>query len=393
MPLNSSDEPQRRSIEMIERLVGFDTVSSRSNMALIEFIRDYLADLGVSSRLVPDDTGAKANLYATIGPADLPGIMLSGHTDVVPVDGQDWNSDPFTLGLRDGRLYGRGTADMKSFVAVVLAHMREMAQADLTMPVHLAFSYDEEVGCVGVRRLIEMIAGLPVQPALCVVGEPTSMKVAVAHKGKRAMRVRVRGLECHSSLAPHGVNAVEYAAELVVFIRKIADRVRKSGGRDEDFDVACTTLHTGIIHGGTALNIVPADCHFDFEIRNLPAEDAEDYIGEIRRFATEELEPRIQAVDPATGVDFEDLSGYPGLETDPAEEVVTLAKALAGENDHTKIAFGTEGGLFSRDAGIPTVVCGPGSIEQAHKPDEFISLEQVALCERFMRRLIEHLAA
>ena len=389
----SPEQPQERSVEMIERLVGFDTVSSRSNMALIAFIRDYLADLGINSRLVPDETGAKANLYATIGPADLPGVMLSGHTDVVPVDGQDWSSDPFTLGRRGGRLYGRGTADMKSFVAVVLAHAGEMAGADLTMPVHLAFSYDEEVGCVGVRRLIDMISGLSVRPALCVVGEPTSMKVAVAHKGKRAMRVRVRGLECHSSLAPHGVNAVEYAAELVVFIRKIAERLRVSGGRDDGFDVACTTLHTGIIQGGTALNIVPADCHFDFEIRNLPAEDAEDYVVEIRRFAAEELVPRMQAVDAATGIDFEDLSGYPGLDTDPAEEVVTLAKALAGENGHTKIAFGTEGGLFSREAGIPTVVCGPGSIEQAHKPDEYISLEQVALCERFMRRLIHHLAA
>ena len=393
MPLDSPVQPQQRSIDLIEKLVGFDTVSSRSNMALIEFVRDHLARFGVDSRLVLDETGAKANLYATIGPESLSGVMLSGHTDVVPVDGQNWSTDPFELSARDGRLYGRGAADMKSFVAVALAHVGEMVDADLTMPIHLAFSYDEEVGCVGVRRLIDMISGLSVRPALCVVGEPTSMKVAIAHKGKRAMRVKVRGLECHSSLAPHGVNAVEYAAELVVFIRAIADRLRKSGNRDDGFDVAFTTLHTGIIHGGTALNIVPADCHFDFEIRNLPAEDAEGYVEEIRRFAKEDLVPRMQAVDATTDIAFEDLSGYPGLDTDPADEVVTLAKALAGENGHTKIAFGTEGGLFSRNAGIPTVVCGPGSIEQAHKPDEYVSLEQVALCERFMRRLIDHLAA
>lgn len=392
MPLDVPPQPKQRSVDLIERLIGFDTISSRSNMALIEFVRDYLAGFGIVSRLVPDEVGTKANLYATIGPADLPGIMLSGHTDVVPVEGQTWSTHPFELGRRNGRLYGRGTADMKSFVAVVLAHVGELAAAELSMPVHLAFSYDEEVGCVGVRRLIDMISGLPVRPALCVVGEPTGMKVAVAHKGKRALRVRVRGLECHSSLAPNGVNAVEYAAELIVFIRAIAERVRTSGRHEDGFDVAYTTLHTGIIHGGTALNIVPADCYFDFEIRNLPTEEAEDYVREIRRFATEDLVPRMQAVSGATGMDFEDLSGYPGLDTDPAQEIVTLAKALAGENGHTKIAFGTEAGLFSSAAGIPTVVCGPGSIEQAHKADEYISLEQVALCERFMRRLIDHLA-
>ncbi len=383
--------PQARSVEMIERLVGFDTVSRNSNLELIGFVRDHLSGYGIESRLVHDDSGRKANLYATIGAQDAPGIMLSGHTDVVPVDGQDWASDPFTLDRRDGRLYGRGTADMKSFVAIVLAFLPEMTAKNLKMPIHLAFSYDEEIGCVGARRLVEMISGLEVKPALCVVGEPTEMKVAVAHKGKRAMRVRVRGRECHSSLVPYGVNAIEYAAELIVFIRGMAERIRETGQQDDGYDVAYSTLHTGLIEGGIILNTVPADCSFEFEIRNLPSEDAELYVEEIRTYAREVLEPRMQAVDPASGFTFEDLSGYPGLDTDPAHEIVTLAKSLAGENAEIKIAFGTEGGLFSSEAGIPTVVCGPGSIAQAHKPDEYISLEQVAQCECFIERLLDHL--
>ncbi len=387
----SLEVPQPRSIDMIERLVGFDTVSSKSNLELIDFVRDLLAEHGVESRLVHDDTGKKANLYATVGAQDQPGIMLSGHTDVVPVDGQNWTSDPFTVDRRDGRLYGRGTSDMKSFIAVVLACLPDMLEKSLRMPIHLAFSYDEEIGCVGARRLVELISGLEVKPALCVVGEPTEMKVAVAHKGKRAMRVHVRGLECHSSLVPYGVNAIEYAADLIVFIRSIADRVRESGPQDDGYDVTYSTLHTGLIEGGIILNTVPADCSFEFEIRNLPNEDAESYVREIQTYAKEVLEPRMHAVDPSSGFTFEDLSGYPGLDTDPAHEIVTLAKSLAGENAEIKIAFGTEGGLFSREAGVPTVVCGPGSIAQAHKPDEYISLEQVAQCERFMQRLLDHL--
>ncbi len=378
---------------LIETLVAFDTVSAKSNLALIEFLRERLAEHGVEARLVHDETGGKANLYATVGPQDRPGVLLSGHSDVVPVKGQAWSSDPFAVAERDGRLYGRGTADMKSFIAVALAYLPAMVRANLTTPIHLAVSYDEEVGCIGVRRLIEVLNGLAVKPALCIIGEPTGMRVAVGHKGKRAYRVHVRGLECHSSLAPQGVNAVDYAAELVVFLRRLARRQAQRGARDEAYEVPVTTIHTGTIEGGTALNIVPKDCCFDFEIRNLPGDDPEPLEDEVRRFARDELEPEMRALSPDCGIAFEALSGYPGLDTDPGEEVVTFVKSLAGANQHGKIDFGTEGGLFQRTAGIPTVVCGPGEIAQAHKPDEWISLDQIALCERFMERLIERLCA
>ena len=381
-----------KSRPLIERLIAFDTVSAKSNLALIEFVRDFLAGHGVESELVHNAEGTKANLYATIGPRDRPGVMLSGHSDVVPVEGQAWDSDPFRVRETDGRLHGRGTADMKGFIAAVLTYVPAMVAADLATPIHLALSYDEEIGCVGVRRLLDMMAGLPVKPAMCVVGEPTGMKVVVGHKGKQAFRVRVAGLECHSSLAPQGVNAVDYAAELVVFIRDLARRVAREGRRDEDYEVPTTTLHTGTIRGGTALNIVPKDCAFDFEIRNLPDDDPAGLIAEIQDHARKVLEPRMHAVSEVTGVVFEALSGYPGLDTDPGEEVVTFVKSLVGANEHAKITFGTEGGLFSSRVGVPTVVCGPGHIAQAHKPNEWIALDQLALCEAFMARLIDRLS-
>ncbi len=378
---------------LIETLVAFDTVSAKSNLALIEFLRGRLAAHGVEARLVHDETGKKANLYATIGPQDRPGVLLSGHSDVVPVAGQAWSSDPFTVLQKDGRLYGRGTADMKSFLAVAIAHVPAMVAANLKTPIHLAVSYDEEVGCIGVRRLLDVLNGLPVKPAMCIIGEPTGMRVVVGHKGKRATRVRVRGLECHSSLAPQGVNAVDYAAELVVFLRRLARRQAAEGQHDGAYEVPVTTIHTGTISGGTALNIVPKDCSFDFEIRNLPEEDPEPLVEEARRFAREELEPEMHRVSPDCGIAFEPLSGYPGLDTDPGEEVVTFVKSLVGANEHGKISFGTEGGLFQTAAGIPSVVCGPGEIAQAHKPDEWIALDQISLAERFMERLIERLSA
>ncbi len=385
--------PSPASLDLIKRLIAFDTTSAKSNLALIDFVRGYLDGHGVASELVFDADGGKANLYATIGPADRPGVMLSGHSDVVPVAGQAWDSDPFDVAERDGRLYGRGTADMKSFIAVVLAQVPRMVARGLETPVHLAFSYDEEVGCVGVRRLLAMLRALPVKPAMCIVGEPTGMTVVVAHKGKRALRVRVRGLECHSSLAPAGVNAVDYAAELIVFIRRLAARAAADGPFDPAFEVAHTTLHSGTIRGGTALNIVPKDCEFAFEIRNLPGDDPEALVAEIQTYARDRLEPAMQVVNSATGFTFEELSGYPGLDTDPGEEVVTFVKSLVGANDHGKITFGTEGGLFRREVGIPTVVCGPGHIAQAHKPNEWIGLDQISLCEAFITRLIDRLSA
>lgn len=376
------------SLDMIRRLVAFDTTSRNSNLALVEFVRDYLAGLGIESRLVYDEGGGKANLYATLGPDDRPGIALSGHTDVVPVDGQDWQTDPWRVTERDGRLYGRGTADMKSFLAIALAMAPEFLERGLKTPIHLVFSYDEEVGCVGVRRLLEVLRDMPIRPAACIVGEPTEMKVVVAHKGKKSVRCRVRGFECHSSLAPRGVNAIEYAAEVIAYLRRMAQRIAAEGASDPDYDIPHTTVHTGVVQGGTALNIVPKDCYFDFEFRYLPGDDPEALFDEVRRFAERELEPAMRAVAPETGFSWEEISAFPGLDTPTDAEIVGLAKALSGSNATGKVAFGTEAGLF-QSIGIPAIICGPGSIDQAHKPDEFVSLEQVALCERFLRRLMD----
>jgi acetylornithine deacetylase len=380
------------SVEMIRTLVGFDTTSRDSNLALIDWVRDYLDGHGVASDLFFDEDGRKANLFATLGPRDRGGIALSGHTDVVPVDGQDWSTDPFRLTERDGRLYGRGTSDMKSFIAVALAMVPEFLERPLKTPIHLALSYDEEVGCIGVRRMIAGLADRPDRPRLCIVGEPTEMKPVIGHKGKRSLRCRVRGFECHSSLAHEGVNAVEAAAEIVAFLKSMARRFRDDGPHDADFVPPYTTVHTGTISGGTALNIVPKDCEFQFEFRFLPGADPEALVGEVKRFAATRVEPEMKALRPETGVAFEELTAFPGLGIDASHEVTQLALALTGANATGKVSFGTEAGLFQH-AGIPTVVCGPGSIEQAHKPDEFIALDQISACETFLRRLLDRAAA
>ena len=377
---------------MVQRLVAFDTTSRGSNLALIDFVRDHLSRCGVASELVFDETGKKANLYATLGPPGVGGVMLSGHTDVVPVDGQDWHSDPFSVLAKDGRLYGRGTADMKSFLAVILALLPEIAGRALAIPLHLAFSYDEEVGCRGVRPLIRAIADRPDRPVLCIVGEPTEMRPVIGHKGKRSFRCHVRGFEGHSALTDQGVNAVEAAAELVAQLKAMARRKRAEGPFEPDYLPPYTTIHTGVIRGGTALNIIPKDCSFDFEFRLLPRDDPEAPLRELVTFAEERLLPEMRAVRPETGISFEELSSFPGLDTSAEAEVTRLVAALSGANGTGKVSFGTEAGLFQQ-AGIPTVVCGPGSIRQAHKPDEFIELGQIGAFERFLRRLFDRIAA
>jgi acetylornithine deacetylase len=383
--------PASDSIDMLRRLVAFDTTSRESNLALIEFVREWLDRHAVESELVFDETGRKANLYATIGPPDVGGIMLSGHTDVVPVDGQDWHTDPFLVSAADGKLFGRGTADMKSFVAVVLAQMPQLVARRLRTPIHLAFSYDEEVGCRGVRRLIAALADRPVRPRLCIVGEPTSMQPVIGHKGKRSFQCRVHGFECHSAMTHLGVNAVEAAAELVAELKAMARRKRDFGPFDNDFTPPHTTIHTGRIAGGTALNIVPKECSFDFEYRLLPGDDAEAPIAALRAFAERRLLPEMRAVRPEASIEFAELSAFPALATLADAEITRLAMSLTGANGVGKVAFGTEAGLFQQ-AGIPTVVCGPGSIEQAHKPDEFIELDQILRCEEFIGRLFDHAA-
>jgi len=379
------------TLEMIRRLVGFDTTSRESNLGLIEWVRDWLKELGVESRLTYDATGAKANLFATIRKGARPGIVLSGHTDVVPVDGQPWDTDPFTATLKDDRIYGRGACDMKSYIAAALAATPRFLAADLEAPVHFALSYDEEIGCLGVRGLIEDLERNDIRPGGCIVGEPTGMQPVVANKGFRSFRCAVRGKEVHSALAPHGVNAIDYAARLVAHIRGIADRLRDAGPRDEGFDVPFTTLHTGLIRGGTASNIVPRDCEFHFEIRYLPGADPGELEREIRAYASDVLEPEMKRVDPAAGVTFFIKSDTPGLAAAEDERITALGRALARNRSTGKVAYAAEAGLFQR-AGIPSIICGPGSIEQAHKPNEYITLEQLARCESFMDRLVDELS-
>lgn len=380
------------SLDLLERLVAFPTVSRDSNLALIGFIRDYLADHGVASELFLNAEGTKANLFATLGPSDRGGVVLSRHTDVVPVDGQAWTRDPFRLSESEGRLYGRGTADMKGFIASVLAAVPAFLAQPLRLPVHLAFSYDEEVGCLGVRSLLDALAQRPNRPRLCLIGEPTELRPVLGHKGKLAMRCQVHGAACHSAYAPQGVNAIEYAARLIGHLGEIGEELARPEHHDPRFDPPYSTVQTGLIEGGRALNIVPAECRFDFEVRALPGFDAQQVATRLDRYAQAELVPRMQAVQPGTGIRFEPLGSYPGLATDAASEAAELVALISGSRDFGTVAFGTEGGLF-HEAGIPTVVCGPGSMDQGHKPDEFVTLAQLEACDAMLLRLAEHLRA
>ncbi|WP_236215562.1 acetylornithine deacetylase [Metapseudomonas otitidis] len=380
------------SLDLLERLVAFPTVSRDSNLALIGFIRDYLAGHGVASELFLNAEGTKANLFATLGPTDRGGVVLSGHTDVVPVDGQAWTRDPFRLSESEGRLYGRGTADMKGFIASVLAAVPAFLAQPLRLPVHLAFSYDEEVGCLGVRSLLDALAQRPNRPRLCLIGEPTELRPVLGHKGKLAMRCQVHGAACHSAYAPQGVNAIEYAARLIGHLGEIGEELARPEHHDPRFDPPYSTVQTGLIEGGRALNIVPAECRFDFEVRALPGFDAQQVATRLDLYAQAELVPRMQAVQPGTGIRFEPLGSYPGLATDAASEAAELVALISGSRDFGTVAFGTEGGLF-HEAGIPTVVCGPGSMDQGHKPDEFVTLAQLEACDAMLLRLAEHLRA
>lgn len=381
--------PFPASVETLRTLVAIPTVSRDSNLELIEFLRERMRGCAHDMRLTFDDEKRKANLFVTLAPGEG-GIVLSGHTDVVPVDGQDWDTDPFTLAEKEGRLYGRGTADMKGFIACVLTAAPEFVERGLAAPLHLAFSYDEEVGCLGVGRLIADLAHAGIHPQSCIVGEPTLMKPVIAHKGKKSFRCTVRGLASHSAYAPRGVNAVEAAAEAVAYLKQMARRHRDHGPFDHSFDVAYTTVHTGVFHGGTALNIVPHECAFDFEFRCLPGDDPDALLAEFTRYVRTVLEPEMKAIDPEAGFEIRQLSALGALDTAPETELVALVQELAGSDAIGKVSFGTEGAHFQR-AGITTVVCGPGSIEQAHKPNEFVALEQLAQCERFLGRLMDRI--
>jgi acetylornithine deacetylase len=378
------------SMDMLRKLIAFPTVSRDSNLDFIYFVRDYLTHLGAAVRITYDDERRKANLFATLGDTGTPGIVLSGHTDVVPVDGQQWNTPPFELVEDGGRLYGRGTSDMKSFIAAALALAPEFVHRGLQVPLHLALSYDEEVGCIGVGRLIADLARAGITPLSCIVGEPTLMRPVIAHKGKHAYRCTVRGYSCHSAYAPQGVNAVEAAAEAVVFLKAMARRYRDRGPYDRSFDIAHTTVHTGIIRGGTALNIVPQECEFEFEFRHLPGDDPGAMLAEFQSYVAARIEPEMHETHPDTGFSIAPLSILPPLDSRAEAGVVGMAQELSGISDICKMSFGTEGAHF-QNAGIPAVVCGPGSIEQAHKADEYVTVDQVLKCEAFMRRLADRI--
>ncbi len=374
------------SVALLKTLVGFDTTSRESNLQLIDFVRSYLESFDVPCELIYNDERSKANLFATIGPADQPGIVLSGHTDVVPVDGQPWTLPPFELSEHDGKLYGRGTADMKGYIACVLALVPALIEAPLRLPVHIALSYDEEVGCIGVRSLLKVLEQRPVKPLLCIIGEPTELKPVLGHKGKLAMRCDVQGHACHSAYAPLGVNAIECAAELIGELGRIG-RQLKDEHFDPRFDPPYSTVQTGVINGGKALNIVPADCRFDFEIRALPSQDPALVAQQLKAYAEQQMLPRMRAVSEQSDIRFSELSAYPGLATDARSQAAQLIATFCGSDDFGTVAFGTEGGLFDA-VGIPTVVCGPGSMDQGHKPDEFVSVDQLTACDEMLHRML-----
>ncbi|MDZ4692817.1 acetylornithine deacetylase [Terricaulis sp.] len=376
-----------QTLDILARLIAFDTTSRNSNLALIEWVEEFLRVRGVASRRVANADGSKANLYAVIGPNVAGGVVLSGHTDVVPVDGQPWSSDPWVLSERSGKLYGRGTSDMKSFIALALAHVDQMQAAAMKRPVILAFSYDEEIGCLGAPSMIAELAALPEKPAAVIVGEPTLMKVVSAHKGVRSFLVEVTGREAHSSLPDAGVSAVMEALKLMGLVAEMAEEGR--GMSHAHFSPPGPTLTIGRVEGGTAANILARRCEFVWDLRS-PEQAQGDAIEARFREAAAKLDAEIKARAPEGGVKVTRRSLTPGLAISQNSEAEVLARALTGDNETRAVAYAAEAGLFQR-AGLPAVICGPGSIEQAHQPDEWIELSQIEEGAAFMRRLIAHL--
>jgi len=384
--------PRYTPEEMLARLVGFDTTSALSNLALIDFVADYLAAHGIDSRRTYDDDGGKANLLATIGPAVEGGYVLSGHTDVVPVEGQPWDSDPFTLVARDDRLYGRGTCDMKGFIAIALALVPEFRSRDLKRPIHLAFTYDEEVGCYGVKRLLPQLKSELPRPALVIVGEPTEMAVANAHKSVHSFVTTVTGRDAHSSQPQIACSAIQYAAEIVRFIYALAREFRDGADPASPFVPPYTTFNIGTIGGGTAGNIIPRTCRFGWNFRSLPMDDAAAITARVERFVAEEILPRMRAEAPEATVETRAVNVLPALAPEAGSPAETMALSITGANATSVVSFGTEAGHFQA-AGLPAVVCGPGSILEAHQPNEFIARDQMAAGLAFQRRLADRAAA
>ncbi|MGI9451681.1 MAG: acetylornithine deacetylase [Geminicoccaceae bacterium] len=379
--------------DLLRHLVAFDTTSRNSNLDLIAFIQNFLDRCGIKSDLVSNADGTKANLFASIGPIDRPGVVFSGHTDVVPVDGQDWSSDPFDLTERDDRLIARGAADMKGFVASVLSLVPVIAARRLERPVHLAFSYDEEVGCKGVPSLLDhMSERLPALPAGCIVGEPTGMRVANGHKGKAGYRCTITGKASHSALNYLGVNAVEMAAEIIARLRQMNLDFRAHGPFFDGYEPPHCTVSTGVMNGGTALNIVPSSCSFEFEFRLMPDQSSEDLLAHIQEFAASTLLPGMNSIADEAAIDWYELMSYPALGSDGDASIERLACALTDTVLPVKLSFGTEAGYFA-SRGVPSVVCGPGHMNVAHKPDEYVDLEQLSACYRFLSDVVDDISA
>jgi acetylornithine deacetylase len=384
------DDPKTYSPrEMIDRLVSFDTTSRNSNLELIQFVENYLADFGIQSNLIFNEDKTKANLFATLGPNIEGGIVLSGHTDVVPVDGQGWQTPPFEVTEIEGRLYGRGTADMKSFSAIALALVPDFQAMPLKRPLHYALSYDEEIGCVGVGDMVDFIVNSAPRPSLAIVGEPTSMRVINAHKGIRAFSTTVTGLEAHSSRQHEGVSAIVVAGKLIHYLSILIDEMKDRGDPSDQFVPPYTSIQIGQISGGTALNIIPRTCTFSWEYRCLPTQPADEIRDRFIEFA-KELSGPMQKVHTDCGIETHEIANAPGLRVAEENKAEELALSLLGKNQTETVAYGTEAGYFQA-IGLPTIVCGPGDIAQAHIADEYIDLDQIDQCEQFLRRIASSL--
>jgi len=377
------------AIEILKSLIAIDTTSSKPNMDLILYVEEFLNNHGIKSRIIKDPHENKANLLAQFGPQDVPGIMISGHTDVVPVAGQNWATDPFKMTENDGRLYGRGTCDMKGFIACVLSKIPDFVNAELKEPIYLAFSYDEETGCTGVHSLVDVVNDLPVKPRACIVGEPTSMKVVSSHKGIRHLLTKVYGHENHSS-TDRGVNAVSYAAEIVSFIDDIQQEMRGRSTDIEGYDPPYATVHVGRIKGGVTANITPNYCEIEWDYRPIPGTDEDEIYNSYCEFIEKTILPKMREKSNKYGdVKTDYLAKVPCLFPQTGSEAETLVKHLAEQNSTHVVSYGTEAGIFYQKGGVPAVVCGPGSIKEAHKADEYIDISQIKACERFLDRLLD----
>jgi acetylornithine deacetylase len=376
--------------DIFDRLIAFPTVSRDGNIDLIRYIADFLAGAGVEAELYPHENGDRASLFATVGNGKRGGVVLSGHTDVVPVEGQAWTSDPFRLTRRDNKLLGRGAADMKGFIACAIEALVAAKDQELARPLHVAFSYDEEIGCVGVRPMLTELAATGIKPEWVLIGEPTQMQVATGHKGKTGIRATCQGHAAHSALAPTGLNAIHLAADMLTGIREMQAEIERTGKRDPDYDVPYTTLHAGVIKGGTALNIVPDQCEMLFEIRNIADDDPKTIMNQFFDRAETIVSPK-KNMFPEAEIRLEIFNEYPGLSTDTTGEITGRAISLSGQANRIKVAFGTEGGLFQEVLGTTAIVCGPGSMDQGHKPDEFVTVEQMEECRGMLRRVTDTL--